>query len=171
MGKTRYGIYGICWYGLWKKHRTCYGIVGGMVREKHSMWYGTLAVCYDGTVSWIYSMTKHRMWYGIVGGMVREKHSMWYGMLAVWYDGTVSWIYVMAKFAWCYGMFQYIYIRSVRVEYVVRISSVTTLYINHWMESVHADRQTDRQADKQIRKYRNWHSVQTENERRRRKTR
>ena len=38
------------------------------------------------------------------------------------------------------------YIRSVRVEYVVRISSVTTFYIDHWnvFENVsHADRQTD----------------------------
>ena len=52
-------------------------IVGGMIREKHSIWYGTLAVWYDGTVSWIYDMTIHRMWYGIVGGMVREKHSMY----------------------------------------------------------------------------------------------
>ena len=41
-------------------------------------------------------------------------------------------------------MFQYI--RSVRVEYVVRISSVTTLYTDHWkvFENIsNADRQTD----------------------------
>ena len=41
-------------------------------------------------------------------------------------------------------MFQYI--RSVRVEYVVRISSITSLYIGHWkvFENISlADRQTD----------------------------
>ena len=51
----------------------------------------------------------------------------------------------MAKFAWWYGMFQYI--RPVRFEYVIRISSVTTLYIGHWkmLENIsHADRQTDK---------------------------
>ena len=56
----------------------------------------------------------------------------------------------MAKFTWWYGMFQYI--RPVRVEYVVRISSVTTLYIDHWkvLESIRlADRRTDRQTDRQ----------------------
>ena len=41
-----------------------YGIVGGMVREKHSMWYRTLAVWYDGTVSWICYMAKFA-WYGM----------------------------------------------------------------------------------------------------------
>ena len=54
-------------------------------------------------------------------------------------------MYFMAKFAWSYGMFQYI--RSVRVEYAVRISYVTTLCIDHWkmLEKIsHADRQTDR---------------------------
>ena len=65
-----------------------------------------------------------------VGAMVREKCSMWHGTLAVWHDGTVSWIYYMAKFAWWYGMFQFI--RPNRVEYVVRISCVTTLYIDQW---------------------------------------
>ena len=38
-------------------------------------------------------------------------------------------MYYMASFAWWYGMFQYI--RSVRVEYVVQISSGTTIYIDH----------------------------------------
>ena len=55
----------------------------------------------------------------------------------------------MAKFAWGYGMFQYI--RSVRVAYVVRISSVTSLYIGYWkvFENLSlADRQTDRQTDR-----------------------
>ena len=46
-------------------------------------------------------------------------------------------------------MFQYI--RSVRrVEYVARISSVTTFYIHHWkvFKNIrHADRQTDLQLD------------------------
>ena len=82
-----------------------------------------------------------------VDGMGREKHSIWYGTFAVWYHGTMSWMYYMAKFAWWYGMFQYI--RSVRVEYVVRISSVTSLYIGHWkvFENISlADRQTDRFA-------------------------
>ena len=54
----------------------------------------------------------------------------------------------MAKFAWWYGMFQYI--RSVRVEYVVRISSVTSSYIGRWkvLKNISfADRQTDRQTD------------------------
>ena len=81
-----------------------------------------------------------------VDGMGREKHSIWYGTFAVWYHGTMSWMYYMAKFAWWYGMFQYI--RSVRVEYVIQISSVTSLYIGHWklFENISlADRQTDRQ--------------------------
>ena len=55
----------------------------------------------------------------------------------------------MAKFALWYGMFQYI--RSVWFEYVVRISSVTSLYIGHWrvFENISlADRQTDRQTDR-----------------------
>ena len=56
-------------------------------------------------------------------------------------------MYYMAKFAWWYGMFQYV--RSVRVECVVRVSSVTTLCFNHWkgFEDISlADRQqTDRQ--------------------------
>ena len=44
-------------------------------------------------------------------------------------------------------MFQYI--RPVRVEYVIRISSVTSLHIGHWkvFENISlADRQTDRFA-------------------------
>ena len=43
------------------------------------------------------------------------------------------------------------YIRSVRVEHAVRISSVTTLYIDNWnlFENLrHARRQTDRQTDR-----------------------
>ena len=52
-----------------------------------------------------------------VDGMVREKHSVWYSKM--------SWMYDTSKFAWWYGIFQYI--RSGRVEYVVRISSVTSL--------------------------------------------
>ena len=46
-------------------------------------------------------------------------------------------------------MFQYT--RSVTVEYVVRISSVTSLYIGHWKEFENiglADRQTDGQTDR-----------------------
>ena len=49
----------------------------------------------------------------------------------VWYfGGMVSWMYYMVKFARWYGMFEYI--MSARVEHVVRISYVTTLYIAHW---------------------------------------
>ena len=84
------------------------GYVDGMVYGKN-----TLPVC--GMVC--------------VDCMVREKHSIWYGTFAVWYHGTVSWVYYVAKFAWWYGMFQYI--KFVRVEYVVRVSSVTTSYIVH----------------------------------------
>ena len=56
--------------------------------------------------------------------------------------GCIIWL----KIARWYGMFQYI--RSVRVEYVVGISSVTTLYIrSNVFENVrNADRQTDRFA-------------------------
>ena len=32
--------------------------VDGMVREKHSIWYGTFAVWYHGTVSWMNYMAK-----------------------------------------------------------------------------------------------------------------
>ena len=147
-----------------------YGIVGGMVREKHGMWYGTLAVWYDGTVSWIYYMAKHRMcvvWYCWRYG-TGNTHSMRYGTLAVCYDGTVSWIYYLAKFAWWYGMFRYI--RSVRVEYVVRISPVTTLpgiyrHTDHWKVFKNISR-ADRQTDRQVSNYRSWYSVlQTENNR------
>ena len=108
------------------------GYVGGMV---YLVWeYGRTTVC--GMVC--------------VDGMVREKHSIWYGTFAVWYHGTMSWMYYMAKFAWWYGMFQCI--RSVGVEYVVRISSATSLYIGHWKGFKNislADRQTDRQTGRQ----------------------
>ena len=106
--------------------------------------YGKIKVCY--MVCW---------WYGIW-----EKQGMWYGVLVVWYDGTMWWMYYMAKLARWYGMFQYI--RGVRVEYVVRISSVTTLYIDHWNVFKHISRpdwQTDRQIGRQVRNYRNWDSV------------
>ena len=56
-------------------------------------------------------------------------------------------MYYMAKYCLWYGIFQYI--RSVRVEYIVRISSVTTLHIDDWnvFENIrHADRQTNRFA-------------------------
>ena len=42
---------------------------------------------------------------------------MLYGMLTVWYGGTVWWIYYVVKDCLRYGML--LYIRSVRVEYVV----------------------------------------------------
>ena len=46
-------------------------------------------------------------------------------------------------------MFQYI--RKVRVEYVIRISSVTTLYIDYWnVCSKIYDMRTDRQTDRHI---------------------
>ena len=63
--------------------------------------------------------------------------------------GTMSWIYYMVKFARWYDIFPDI--RSVRVKYVVRISSVTSLYIGHWklFEKISlADRQRDRQTDR-----------------------
>ena len=95
-------------------------------------------------------------WYGIreygkttecgmvcVDGMRGEKHSIWYVTFVVWYHGTMSWMYFMAKFAWWFGMFQYI--RSVRVEYVVRIPSVTSLYIGHWKVFESIALRTDRQ--------------------------
>ena len=50
MGKTPY----VVWY------------VGGMVREKHRIRYGMLAVWHDGTVSWMYSMAKFALWYDMV---------------------------------------------------------------------------------------------------------
>ena len=46
------------------------------------------------------------------------------------HDGTVSLINFMAKFAWWYGMLQSN--KPIRVEYVVRLSSVTTISIGHW---------------------------------------
>ena len=92
-----------------------------------------------------------------VDGMAREKHSIWYGTFAVWYHGSMSWMYYMAKFAWWYGMFQYI--RSVRVEYIVRIPAVTSLYIGHWkvlkIKALRTDRETDRQTGRQICIYQN----------------
>jgi len=84
-----------------------------------------------------------------VDGMVREKHSIWYGTFVVWYHGAMSWMYYMAKFALWYGMFQYI--RSVRVENVVRISIVTSLYIGHWKVFENISLRTDRQTDRQTR--------------------
>ena len=76
-------------------------------------------------------------WYGVVDVLLSEgKHN------------NNSNNNYTAKFSWWYGMFQYI--RSVRVKYVVRISSVTSLYIGHWkvFENISlADRQTDRQIN------------------------
>ena len=67
----------------------------------------------------------------------------------------------MAKFASWYGIFQYI--RPVRVEYVVRISSVASLYIGHWKVFKNISL-ADRQTDRQICIYQNRYSVlQTEN--------
>ena len=74
---------------------------------------------------------------------------MCYGMFVVWYEGTVSGMYSLTNFAWWYGILQYI--RSVGVAYVVRMSSVTTLYIEQWKlfkTLSHADRQTDKQTDR-----------------------
>ena len=59
---TRYGINTVVWdmgyvtgmvYG---KNTVLCGMVcvDGMVREKHSIWYGTFAVWFHGTVSWMY---------------------------------------------------------------------------------------------------------------------
>ena len=77
MGKTPYVVW--CYwrsgtivrchcYSIWL-NTICmwYGVVGGIVRGKHSMWYGTLAVWYDGTVSWIYYLAK---FVNFPGGMV-----------------------------------------------------------------------------------------------------
>ena len=64
---------------------------------------------------------------------------VWYGMV-VQSGGCIIWL----NNPWRYGMFQSI--RAVRVEYAVRISSITTLHISHWnvFEIVrHADRRTD----------------------------
>ena len=83
-----------------------------------------------------------------VDGIMVRGNTHIYGMVALWYHGTMSGVYYMAKFAWWYSMFQYI--RPVRVEYVARISSVTSLYIGRWQvfENISlADRQTDRQTD------------------------
>ena len=61
--------YGICWwYVIWEYGRTtvCGMVcVDGMVREKHSIWYGTFAVWYHGTMSWMYYMAKFAWWYGM----------------------------------------------------------------------------------------------------------
>ena len=77
---------------------------------------------------------------------------MWYDVLVVCYDVTVWWMCYMAKFAWWYGMFQYI--RSVRVEYVVRISSVTTFHANYWIIF-----ETVRHSDRHIYEYQNRDSI------------
>ena len=88
------------------------------------------------------------MWCGMMVGVDilhgkntgRDMVCWWYGKtLMVWYmgkrwdvvwyiGGMVSWVYCMVEFAWWYSMFQYI--RSVKVEYVERISYVTTIYIS-----------------------------------------
>ena len=67
MEKTRYEIYGICWWCMVYGENTVPGMwyvsVGGVVREKHSIWYGTLTVWYDGTVLWIlHCMAEHRIY-------------------------------------------------------------------------------------------------------------
>lgn len=96
----------------------------------------------------LYAWKKHGMFIWYIGGTV-----WWYVyMLVVWYDGTVSWMYYMVKLACCwYNMFQYI--RSLRVKYVVRISSVTILHIDHCkvFESIsQAARHTYRQTDSHL---------------------
>ena len=125
----------------------------------HVVWY-VLTVWYGENT--VYGMVRLRYGMVCVDGMVQEKHSIWYGTFAARYHGTVSWMYYMAKCAWWYGTFQYI--RSVRVEYVVRVSSVTSLYIGHWKVFENPglpDRQTDRQADLHLPKQRS--VLQTEN--------
>ena len=80
----------VVWY--MGKHHMSNGIVGGMVREKHSMWYGTLAVwsmvrC-RGYIIWVNTV------YGMVcvDGMVREKDSTRYSEYMIWYVcGMVPW--------------------------------------------------------------------------------
>ena len=39
--------------------------VDGMVREKHSIWFGTFAVWYPGTMSWIFFTAKFTWGYGM----------------------------------------------------------------------------------------------------------
>ena len=122
---------------------------------------------WDMLVVWYKGKTSYQVCGMVcVDGMVRENTvpGICYGTFAVWYHVTVSWVYYMAKFTWWYGMFQYI--RPVRVEYVVRISSVTTLYIYRPLESARkykacgqTYRQTDRQTDIQICNYQNRDSV------------
>ena len=95
------------------------------------------------------------MGYGKTPYAVSYLLTVWYGKNTV-YDkvrlryGTMVRCHgvIMAKFAWWYSMFQYI--RCVMVEYVERVSSVTTLYIDHCkvFENISlADRQTDRQTN------------------------
>ena len=100
------------------------------------------------------------MWYGMCRRYGTGKHGIWYVTFAVWYHGTVSWMYFMANLSG--GMAFSVHKVRKRVEYVVRISYVTTLYIDHWKvfeNIINADRQTDRH----VCIYRSWDSVlQTE---------
>ena len=48
----------------------------------------------------------------------------------IWYDGTVWWMYYMAQYC-LVVWYVSVYISFVRVEYVVRISYVTTVNIDH----------------------------------------
>ena len=122
-------------YTIWNEHG-----MGYVICWWYGIWaYGKTTVC--GMVC--------------IYGVGRENHSIWYGAFAVWDNSTISWMYSMATFAWWYGMCQYI--KSVTVEYVVRISSVTSLYIGRWKvfknftscgpTDWRTCRQTDRQTD------------------------
>ena len=113
------------------------GYVGGMV-------YGNMG------------KPQYVVWYVLT--VWHEKNTVpgiWYDTFAVRYHGTMSWMYYMAIFAWWYGILQYI--RSVRVEYVVRIS-LTSLYIGHW-KVFENNSLTDRQSDRQIFIHQNRDSV------------
>ena len=52
----------VAWYNMGKNTVCGMVYVDGMVREKHSIWYGTFVVWYHGTVSWMYSMAKLAWW-------------------------------------------------------------------------------------------------------------